>query len=187
MNIRPKYSDEQELLQRLVHGDEVAFELLFYRYRGKVGHFIKRSVPSYIDMDETVHEVFLRIWINREKLDAQRPFGPYLFRVARNLIIDLLRKNIEQTVYVQDDSLLNDLGVNDTELKLEEKELQTWFRSVLEELPEKRRSIFEMNRLEGLTYPEIARKLSISENTVDTQIRRALQYFREAFRKMKII
>ncbi len=187
MNIQPKYSDEQKLIQRLVHGDEVAFELLFYRYRGKVGHFIKRSIPPYIDMDETVHEVFLRIWINKEKLDADRPFGPYLFRVARNLVIDLLRKNIEQTVYVQDDSLLNDLGVNDTELKLEEKELQTWFRSILEELPEKRRSIFVMNRLEGLTYLEIARKLSISENTVDTQIRRALQYFREAIRKTKML
>lgn len=186
MNIQPKYSDEQKLIQRLVQGDEMAFELLFYRYRGKVGHFIKRSVPPHIDPEETVHEVFLRIWINREKLDARRPFGPYLFRVARNLIIDLLRKNVEQTVYIQDDSLLTDLGVNDTEFKLEEKELQTWFRSMMNKLPEKRRSIFEMNRFEGLTYPEIAQKLGISENTVDTQIRRTLQYFREAIRKMKM-
>jgi RNA polymerase sigma-70 factor (ECF subfamily) len=187
MSIQPTYSDEQSVVERLVQGDEMAFELLFYRYRGKVGHFMKRSVPPHVDLEETVHEVFLRIWINRERLDAGRPFGPYLFRVARNLIIDLLRKNIELTVYVQDESLLTDLGINDTELKLEENELETWFRVMMDRLPEKRRSIFEMNRFEGLTYPEIARKLGISENTVDTQIRRTLQYLREAFRKLKII
>ncbi len=187
MSIQPTYSDEKSVIERLVQGDEMAFELLFYRYRGKVGHFMKRSVPPHVDLEETVHEVFLRIWINRERLDASRPFGPYLFRVARNLIIDLLRKNIELTVYVQDESLLTDLGINDTELKLEENELETWFRVMMDRLPEKRRSIFEMNRFEGLTYPEIARKLGISENTVDTQIRRTLQYFREAIRKMKLL
>ena len=187
MSIQPTYSDEKSVIERLVQGDEMAFELLFYRYRGKVGHFMKRSVPPHVDLEETVHEVFLRIWINRERLDASRPFGPYLFRVARNLIIDLLRKNIELTVYVQDESLLTDLGINDTELKLEENELETWFRVMMDRLPEKRRSIFEMNRFEGLTYPEIARKLGISENTVDTQIRRTLQYFREAIRKMKML
>jgi RNA polymerase sigma-70 factor (ECF subfamily) len=174
MNIQPNYS-ERELLQRLVWGDEMAFELLFYRYRGKIGHFVKRSVPVHVDPEEIVHEVFLRVWMNRGKLDVQRPLGPYLFRVARNLIVDLLRENIEQAVYVSDDSLWTDLSVNDTELKLEEKELQRWFQSVLNQLPEKRKGIFMMNRFDGLTYPEIAKKLGISENTVDTQIRRTLK------------
>jgi RNA polymerase sigma-70 factor (ECF subfamily) len=179
--------DEQELIQRFIQGDELAFELLFYRYRGKVGHFIKRSVPPHIDLEETVHEVFLRIWINRDKIDAQRPFGPYLFRVARNMVIDLLRKNIEQMVYLKEEVMLTDLCINDTDQKIEEKELQIWFQSMLDKLPEKRRSIFMMNRFEGLTYPEIAQKLGISENTVDTQVRRTLQYFREAIRKIKML
>jgi RNA polymerase sigma-70 factor (ECF subfamily) len=70
---------------------------------------------------------------------------------------------------------------------MEEEELQRWFQSILNQLPEKRKGIFMMNRFEGLTYPEIAKKLGISENTVDTQIRRTLKYLREAIRKMKII
>ncbi|MEL7588320.1 MAG: RNA polymerase sigma factor [Prolixibacteraceae bacterium] len=187
MNIRPKYSDEQELLRRLVQGDEVAFELLFYRYRGKVGHFIKRSLPPHIDPEETVHEIFFRVWTHRDKLDAERPFAPYLFRIARNIVIDLLRRKIGHTLYIQDASVFTDLGVNDVELKLEEEELQSWFHSTLNKLPEQRKGIFMMSRFEGLTYPEIAKKLGISENTVDTQVRRTLQYLREAFRKMKII
>jgi len=180
-------ADEQKLIQRLVHGDEMAFELLFYRYRGKVGNFIRRSLPPDIDLEENVHEIFLRIWMNRNRLDPQLPFGPYLFKVARNLIIDVLRKQVMHTVYLQDESFLADFGLNDTELKIEEKELQSWLQRVLEKLPEKRRNIFMLNRFDGLTYPEIARKLKISENTVDTQIRRSLQYLREELKKIKML
>ncbi|MDP3441330.1 MAG: sigma-70 family RNA polymerase sigma factor [Ignavibacteria bacterium] len=164
----------------------MAFELLFYRYRGKVGNFIKRSIPPRIDLEETVHEIFLRIWLNKEKLNAELPFGPYLFRIARNIVIDELRKNIEHSIYIHDGSFPSDFSINDTDLKIEEKELQSWFKTILDKLPEKRRNIFMMNRFEDLSYRDIALKLNISENTVDTQIRRSLQYFRDEIKKLRI-
>ncbi len=182
-----KHIDERKLIQRLVKGDEMAFELLFYRYRGKVGNFIKRSIPPQIDLEETVHEIFLRIWINKEKLDVDRPFGPYLFRIARNIVIDELRKNIEHTIYLNDGSFPSDFSINDTDFKIEERELQRWFKIILDKLPEKRRNIFMMNRFEDLSYRDIASKLNISENTVDTQIRRTLQYFRDELKKIRML
>ena len=178
--------DESELIRKLVDGDEMAFEILFYRYRGKVGNFIKRSIPPQIDLEETVHEIFLRIWINKHKLDANRPFGPYLFKVARNLVVDELRKNIEHSIYLHDNLFQADFGVNDTDFKIEEKELQSWFKSILGKLPEKRRDIFVMNRFEDMSYKEIAAKLNISENTVDTQIRRTLFFFRTEIKKLRM-
>lgn len=167
-------------------GDEMAFEILFYRYRGKVGNFIKRSIPPQIDLEETVHEIFLRIWINKEKLDGNLPFGPYLFRVARNIVIDELRKNIQHSIYLHDGSFPSDFSINDTDFKIEERELQSWFKTMLNKLPEKRRNIFILNRFEELSYRDIAAKLNISENTVDTQIRRTLRYFREEIRKLRM-
>ena len=165
----------------------MAFEILFYRYRGKVGNFIKRSLPPQVDLEETVHEIFLRLWTNRERLDADRPFAPYLFRIARNMVVDELRKNIEHSVYLNEGTFYADFGTNSTEQKIEEAELQNWFKALLNKLPEKRREIFELNRLEGLSYKEIASKLNISENTVDTQIRRTLKLFREEIKKLKTI
>jgi len=181
-----KNIDEKKLIQRLSKGDEMAFEILFYRYRGKVGNFIKRSIPPQVDLEETVHEIFLRVWVNKEKLDADRPFGPFLFQVARNIVIDELRKNIQHTIYLHEGAFPNDFSVNDTDIKIEERELQSWFKVILGRLPEKRRNIFMMNRFEDLSYRDIASKLNISENTVDTQIRRALRYFREEIKKMRM-
>ncbi len=175
------------MVQRLRDGDELAFELLFYRYRGKVANFINLSLPRYADREEVVLEIFLQIWISREKIDAQRPFAPYLFKVARNKVIDILRKKVESTVYLLDEPFKLDLSINDGELKLEEKELEDWFWATLDRLPEKRKEIFRMSRFEGMSYPEIAKKLDISENTVDTQIRRSLQFFKEEIKKLKTI
>ncbi len=171
--------EEKRLIHRLINGDEPAFEVLFYRYRGKVSNFIKKSIPATTDLEETVHEVFLRIWIRRENLDINRPFEPYLFKVARNLIVDELRKNIENKIYLEDGSFKADLSTVGANANTEERELQDWFNMLLRKLPPKRREIFEMSRFEDLSYREIASKLNVSENTVDTQIRRTLSFFRQ--------
>ena len=163
----------------------MAFEILYYRYRGKVSNFIKKSLPTRVDLEETVHEIFLRVWMNKEKMDVNRPFEPYLFKIARNLVIDELRKSVENKVYLQDGAFKADMSIQDADSNLEEKELQTWFKSLLDQLPPKRREIFLMNRFEDLSYREIASKLNISENTVDTQIRRTLDFFRIEFKKLK--
>ena len=180
-------TDEKTLLRKLALGDEMAFEILFYRYRGKLGNFVKRSLPPSVDLEETVHEIFLRVWESHRFIDPERPFSPYLFRIARNLVIDELRKDIGHQLYLNDTTFLSDFGSNSTEQLIEETELQNWFKALLDKLPEKRREIFELHRMEGLSYREIAKKMNISENTVDTQIRRALKLFREELKKIKLL
>lgn len=184
---KPKNIEEKNLMQRLTKGDEIAFELLFYRYRGKVGNFIRKSLPPAADLEETVHEIFLRIWMNKEKIEADRPFGSYLFRIARNIVIDELRKGINHSIYLNEGTFTAELGLNDTDSRIEEKELESWFKAILNKLPEKRKDIFLMSRFEDLSYKEIASKLKISENTVDTQIRRTLQFFREELKKIRVL
>lgn len=183
MNIQNKI-DEKKLVQRLVAGEETAFEIIFYRYRGKVGNFIRNSAPVGTDWEGLVLEVFLRIWMNRERLDTERPFEAYLFRAAKNIVVDELRKKIGRSVYLQEGTFARDFGVNETENKIEDRELQSWLEAMLDKIPSQRRLVFMMNRFEGLSYREIAGKLNISENTVDTQIRRTLQFFRAELKKL---
>lgn len=178
--------DLKKLLRKLNHGDELAFEVLYYKYRGKVANFVKRSLPFGFDLEEVVNDVFLRIWQNKSKLDADR-FEPFLFKVSRNLVIDKLRKNIDSLLYLHDNSSVEDIGINDIDLKLEEKELQEWFDDVLKGLPERRKKIFYMSRFENLSYKEIGLKLGVSENTVDTQIRRALSFIRKEVEKLRML
>jgi len=183
LDVRNKI-DEKKLIQRLSEGDEMAFEIIFYRYRGKVANFIKKSVSATIDWEELVMEVFMRVWMSRERLDVSKPFEAYLFRIARNLVVDELRKRVEHLVYFQEGTFATDVGGTETYSELEEKELQSWLNRVLQRVPSQRRLVFTMSRFEGMSYKEIAEKLNISENTVDTQIRRTLELFRTELKKL---
>lgn len=178
--------DEKQLIRRLQVGDEMAFEILFYRYRGKVGNFLRKSLPAHADLEETVHEIFLRTWINKERLDSDRPLEPYLFRIAKNMVIDALRRKVEQSVYLYEGTFFSDIGRDGADSLIREKELQNWLDMTLKKLPKRRRKIFEMNRFADLTYREIASQLDISENTVDTQIRRALQFLKGEIKKLML-
>ncbi|MEN8123314.1 MAG: sigma-70 family RNA polymerase sigma factor, partial [Bacteroidota bacterium] len=66
----------------------------------------------------------------------------------------------------------------DTLATVEYSELERVIFELIEKLPKKRQIIFKLNKIDGLTYKEIAAKLDISENTVDTQMRKALAFLR---------
>lgn len=179
--------NEQTLLHRLNRGDQMAFELLFYRYRGKVYNFVKSSLPCQYDAQDLVHEIFLRIWINRTNINPSLPFEPYLFRTVRNLVIDRLRVRVNRLVCLNEEIFATETGAEQTDQSIEERQLGEWFDRTLKQLPEHRRKIFVMSRIDGLSYKEIASQFRITENTVDTQIRRALLFFREEFKKLKLL
>ena len=173
---------DQDLLLRLRKGDEVAFELVFYRYKGKLYNFIRHSLPADEDAEGLVQEVFTRLWINREQLDPEKSLNAFLYTLARNEMFGYLRKLLVRRKYLEGlNSNLIETG-NSTERQFEYEELEKEVNRLIGEMPEKRRKIFELSRNEGLSYKEIAHQLGISENTVDTQIRKALGFLREQLR-----
>jgi RNA polymerase sigma-70 factor (ECF subfamily) len=67
------------------------------------------------------------------------------------------------------------------------EDMEEKLQKLIDEIPERRRAIFRMSRFEGLSYKQIAERLNISENTVDSQIRNALAFLRKEFRKMALL
>ncbi len=171
------------MLLRIRKGDEVAFELVFYRYKGKLYDFIRRSLPADEDIESLVQEVFTKLWINREQLDPDKSLNAFLYTLARNEMFGHLRKLLVRRKYLEELNFeLHESG-NPTERQFEYEELQREVVRLIGELPEKRREIFELSRNEGLSYRQIAQQLDISENTVDTQIRKALAFLKEQLKK----
>ena len=110
-----------------------------------------------------------------------------MFRTARNLVIDRLRGRVNRMVCLSDELFSDDADTDAAARDVEERQLGEWFDRTLEQLPEHRRQIFVLSRLEGLSYREIAARLGVTENTVDTQIRRALLFFREELKKLRLL
>lgn len=185
-NLKVRYSDESELVQRIKNGDERAFDTLFYNYRGKLFNFLKSGLPDDIEIEGMVHEAFLRVWLKRGELDARQGIQPFLFSIARNLLRDQLRKNLVRQKYLSGFLSNKEEAYSSPEKEMEYAELEKSIMDYIANMPERRRNIFELSRNEGKTYAQIARELGISENTVDTQIRKALNGLRRLLRQVAI-
>lgn len=174
---------EKELLKKLKEGDSFAFEVLFYKYRNKVKGFAIKMVPAQVDPEEIVQEVFVKVWLKKEAVDPEKDFQSYLFSIAKHLVIDHLKSAVSRKLYFVGEHFQQDLLVDEgLDGSLTEDKAEKLLK-LINEIPERRREIFQLSRFEGLSYKQIAERLNISENTVDSQIRNALAFLRKEFRK----
>lgn len=178
---------EKELVKKLKDGDSFAFEVLFYKYRNKVKGFAVKMVPAQVDPEEIVQEVFVKLWLKKEAVDPERDFQSFLFSIAKNLILDHLKSAVNRKLYFVGEHFHQDLLIDDSSESSLIDDAEEKLQKLIDEIPERRREIFRLSRFEGLSYKQIAERLNISENTVDSQIRNALAFLRKEFRKMVIL
>jgi len=175
------------LVNRFMTGDQMAFELLFHRYKNKLNGFVIKLAPSHIDADEVVQKVFIKIWLQRDRIKPEKSFSSFLFTIAKHELVDQLRTAINRKIYFVGDEMNVDLQVTDHSQESLRVELEERVVTLIGELPDRRRQMFEMSRYKGLTYRQIANELGVSENTVDTQIRLALNFLRKEITKVKLM
>jgi RNA polymerase sigma-70 factor (ECF subfamily) len=178
---------EKELVKKLKEGDSFAFEVLFYKYRNRVKGFAVKIVPAQVDPEEIVQEVFVKLWLKKESVDPSKEFQSYLFSIARNLVLDHLKSAVNRRLYFVGEHFQQDLQMEDGQENTLFVDAEEKLQKLINEIPERRREIFRLSRFEGLSYKQIAERLNISENTVDSQIRNALAFLRKEFRKFVML
>jgi len=173
-------SDEEKLLVTLMKaGNSYAFEKLYFTYCRKLYNFIFSICKNKEDSEGLVQFVFMKVWEKRTEIDTEQSFSGYIFRIAKNTLLNKIKKKINERVYL--DYLLSrpeDLS-NSVEKNINFFELNLEIERLINNIPEKRRKVFLLSRMEGLTYREIADKLNISVNTVNTQISKSLEELRD--------
>ncbi|TAJ15512.1 RNA polymerase sigma-70 factor [Marinilabiliaceae bacterium JC017] len=161
-------------IEQMRNSDPVAFEAFFHFYQGKIHAFFQHSLPATEDTESLVQEVFIKIWLMRTELLPGKSLKSLLFTIAKNEVNDRLRKRLVHQKYLQGVNLRESTEDISLQKQVEYMDLAHFINRLIDKLPEKRKIVFKLSRFEGKTYKQIARELGISENTVDTQIRKAL-------------
>jgi RNA polymerase sigma-70 factor, ECF subfamily len=171
-------NDDSELLILLQNDDASAFEKLFRLYHKRVFSFALRLLSSSDLAEDIVQNVFMAVWNQRKNMQISSSFITYLFGITRHMVYDFVRHKIQHEAFVEYHIENNKEYAFITDDQVVFHELEDRLQKYILELPERRREIFQLNRTNGLSYKEISEKLGITENTVDTQIRHALNYLR---------
>ncbi len=176
---------EKLLVNKLKNGDHGAFMQLYEEYRLPLYRFAFSSLNSKEESQDLVQIVFLRIWERRNLINLDLNFKSYLYTIAKNQVYTNLRARLYRKIDAKYDKDL--ISSKEVEFdKIAYNDLSTQFAVLVNELPERRRQIFLMSRMQNKTYRQIAKELNISENTVDTQIRKSLNYFRKKLKNIDL-
>ncbi|MEA4983290.1 MAG: RNA polymerase sigma-70 factor [Paludibacter sp.] len=171
--------DDCLLINGLRQNDKKCFELLYLRYCGRLYNFIfKISGGDTYLSEEIVQKTFIKIWETRENIDAEGSFSAFIYTIGRNMLLNALRLRVQESLYNKY-LLENETGKNeDLEKELEYKLLETKLNSIIDELPPARRNVYILSKIKNLPNKEIAAKMNISENTVESQLSKATKYLR---------
>jgi len=169
--------DIKLLLLQVSEGDEAAFSILFKRYGKRVGAFAMRLTRSEVTAQETVQDVFVKIWVRRETLISVDNFDAYLFSIVRNYVYNVLRR---QALELQAKSRLQQERHPTSDIAEEDinADRRNDLHRAINNLPLQQRRVLELCQIQGLKYQEAARLLNISQLTVKTHMQQALRSIR---------
>lgn len=152
------------LWKTVVNDDEKAFEKLFGLFYPALSVYAKRYIDDRAVREDIVQDVFIALWEGRKKLNITASVRNYLLLSVRNHCLNHLRKEglyRQYQEFAEKEALHHE---NEQDLYLL-SELHDLLEKALAKLPETYRLVFEMQRMEGKDYEEIAQTLQISVRT----------------------
>lgn len=177
---RPDPSDEA-LLQRIATArDKAAFEVLFNRYIGRIrGVLMKIGTPSD-EADEAAQETLLAVWRRAESYDpAKAPASAWIFTIARNRRIDMIRKSRRPQPDPDDPLYQPDPPPPaDAEMVIAQRDAE--LQQAIADLTEAQRDVVRLAFFVGLSHPEIAARTGAPLGTVKSRLRLAADRLRTA-------
>ena len=183
---------DESLMIRFQSGDRAAFTVLVRRHQGPLFNFALRYLRSSPVAEEVVQDAFVRVVQNAAEFKHEARFSTWLYTIARNLCIDQIRKRALRRHPSLDEPKKAEEGDGPTlgeqtadgkasvERAVVSLEIRERVASAIDALPEEQREVFLMREVSNLPFKEIAGIVGVSENTVKSRMRYALERLQEA-------
>jgi RNA polymerase sigma-70 factor, Bacteroides expansion family 1 len=172
------HSDEA-LISLLQTGNQDAYTEIYDRYHGLLYIFAYNRLKDREEAKDLIHELFLKLWTDRDQLTINGRLSVYLYTAVRNRIINVIARQKVASRYI--DSFLSHIDHMDRQSAdhlVRHNDLQTFIQHEIDSLNPRTREVFELSRQTTLTRKEIAARLGISEETVKSHMHHALRHLK---------
>jgi RNA polymerase sigma-70 factor, ECF subfamily len=181
-------ADDSDLVEKILAGDELLFEVLVRRYQTRVVAHVTRMVGNREDAFDLAQEIFLKVFQALDRYNPEFKFSTWLFRIAGNAAIDHLRKRRPRTVPLEIPDPESRSGVSAIEHEsagldpygdLRNVERGEAISRAIADLPPEFRELITLRHFGGLSYEEIARVKNMPLGTVKNKLFRARVVLKE--------
>ncbi|WP_295119404.1 sigma-70 family RNA polymerase sigma factor [uncultured Chitinophaga sp.] len=166
--------DERELLRRISESDETAFSVLFHSYYPLLSTQVYRITRSLPETEEIVQDVFFKIWMSRETLQFVQDFKPYLWVMAKNQSLNVLKKMARERT--NQETYLRTGQHEAADLPDPSLVFHSLIDEAIAKLPPQQQKVFLLSRRERLKQAEIAGQMGITVSTVKKYIQLATEF-----------
>lgn len=167
---------DEALLPLLQQGDREAYTEIYNRYQGLLYVFAYNRLKNREEAKDIIHELFLKLWLDRAFLHITGRLSVYLYTAVRNRIINAITHQQIANRYI--DSFLSyveQIDYQSADHLARHNDLQAFIEKEITGLQPRMREVFELSRNTNLSRREIAEKLGVSEETVKSHMHNALK------------
>jgi RNA polymerase sigma-70 factor (family 1) len=167
-----------ELTNLLRVGNHTAFAEIFERYEELLYNFAFKKLGDQEESKDLIQDLFVTLWNNRLSFELKTRLSSYLYRAVLNRVLDLFKHRAIKEEHIRSLQQKIELTAEGADYMIREKDIERLIEMEIAALPEKMREVFIMRRKQFLSNREIGEKLGISEQTVETHMKRALRVLR---------
>lgn len=171
-------SSEKVLVNKMRSGDTSAFEKLYLKYSPSITSHLLYMLKSPEWTQEVLQETFMIVWEQRSKIDVEKCFKSYLYKIATNKTYKLFRTAAYDNAYRLHLLEVLEKGHQPIEAYIYAKENEQLVQSLLNKMPKRQREVFVLFKIEGYSYKEISQRIGISKSTINTHINRANRFIK---------
>ena len=169
---------DDALMQRVREGDDDAFGEIVDRYKDSLVNYLTHLVRSRDRAEEIAQDAFVRLYRNASSYKQQERLGPYLFRIATNLVVSEVRREKRWSLLLPRLTASTRTSEPSPDNHVLTSEIQQQVAAALEKLPLNYRAPLVLFEMEEWSYEEIAKTLDIACGTVKSRISRARDLLR---------
>ncbi|MEO8962450.1 MAG: RNA polymerase sigma factor [Ginsengibacter sp.] len=181
--------DERELIILLKKKDRGAFKTIVDTWQGLVYNTAIGFLQNAEDAEDIAQEVFIQVYESISTFKEESKFSTWLYRITVSKALDHLRKKkrkkrfaFVQSLYGKNDVMIEPPDFFHPGISMENKENASALFEAIEKLPPNQKTAFVLNKMEGLSYIEVAEVMKLSDSAVDALLQRAKKNLQKLLR-----
>ncbi len=191
-NLSSRAKEDILLVQNALNGNTKSYDKLMNRYKRNVYYIALKFLRNENDAQDATQECFMKAFASLDKYEAKFAFSTWLYRIASNICVDIIRKKKIETISLNqnhNEDENHEMQLNDTKFltpddDLEKKERKELVNKIVGSLPDKYRILIELRYYEELSYDEISIVTNLPIGTIKAQLNRAKIILQDILFKM---
>jgi RNA polymerase sigma-70 factor (ECF subfamily) len=171
--------NEKVILEQLITGSHKAFTQIYNQYFDLLYGFVFKLLHSHAMAAEIVQDVFIKVWENRAKIDPNGAFKSWIFKIAKNDLIDLLRVQMNNPLFEDYLNYCNNENITiSQDNSFDFDQFMTALTTAKIKLSPRQAQVFELCKEEGLSAKIVSKQLNISEQAVYNYLSQSIHFLR---------